>query len=315
MKRINPGTVTLFVCAILFGLVAAYTAKRYLEPKPVAEKTVPVLSAKINLPHGARLRHEDMELLKKPADQVPPGAMSSPARAYLRVLKSTIMAGQPITEEAMYPVGQMPTLEEQVPAGMRAVTFPVDRNNALAGMLMPSTNVDVALTVKGDKSDLQGLKTLTILRRVKVLATSHHFFKAEQKVNDGIHSVTVAVTPEQANKLILSQKYGTLSVTLHGPEDTETVSVVDAGADTDEVTPMSLLGLKTPPPPQPVKPEPVTKTQVWRGTSMTELTFKENQIQDEKVITAPVTAHAEPVVPAAQPNAYVKVSETKREGK
>ena len=37
MKRISPGTITLAVFAILFGLVAAYGAKQYLTPKPRAE--------------------------------------------------------------------------------------------------------------------------------------------------------------------------------------------------------------------------------------------------------------------------------------
>src|SRR3954447_10206040 len=108
MRRIRPGTVTVAMLAILFGLVAAYTARRYMEPPPAApERTVPVVMAKINLPTYARLRESDLEVVKVAPEHVPAGAINTIQRALFRVVKDTTMSGQPLLEAALYPVGQM----------------------------------------------------------------------------------------------------------------------------------------------------------------------------------------------------------------
>ena len=296
MKRISPGTITLAVCAILFGLVAAYAAKQYLAPKAKEDKGVPVLVAKFNLPRNSRIQEQYLEIVKKPADQVPPGALNGSARVLQRVNKEAILSGQPIVEEMLFPVGYAPSLAEQIPPGMRAVTFAVDPNNALGGVVSLQSVVDIALTVKGEQPELHGITTKTILHAIKVLATSEGLFKAEDHPNPSIKNVTVAVTPEQANKLILAQRYGTLSVTLCSATDAEFVS--DVPNRGDEVNPLTLLGLK---PIEPKKPEAVVKTQVWRGSQMTELTFKDDRVQEEKTVT--VASHVEepasPVVPAS----------------
>ena len=296
MKRISPGIVTLAVCAVLFGLVAAYAAKQYLTPKPKEDKSVPVVVAKFNMPKNSRIQEQYVEIVRKPADQVPPGALNGTARVLQRINKEAILSGQPIMEDMLFPVGYAPSLSEQIPAGMRAVTFAVDQNNALGGVVSLQSVVDVSLTVKGEQPELRGITTKTILRAIKVLATSEGLFKSEDHPNPAIKNVTVAVTPEQANKLILAQRYGTLSITLCSATDAEFVSTdINSG---DAVNPYTLLGLK---PIEPKKPEPVTKTQVWRGSTMTEFTFKDDRVQDEKTITTTVQVEepATSVVPAS----------------
>ncbi len=298
MKRLGPGAVTLAVCAILFGLVAAYAAKQYLTPKPKEDKTVPMLVAKFNLPQNSRITEDAVEIVRKPADQIPPNALATNARALMRVNKDAILAGQPILEAGLFPVGYSPSLSEQLPPGMRAVTFAIDPNNALAGVLMPQAVVDVALTVKGEQPELHGITTKTIMKAVKVLATSDGLFKVEERVNPALRSVTIAASPEQANKIILAQRYGTLSVVLRNANDVDTVPV--STADNDTVNPEILLGLK------PIEPKPaerVIKVQAWRGGNMTEMTFKDDRVQDEKIVTTAQTPAVEPVVPVAS-NGY-----------
>ncbi|HZZ74133.1 MAG TPA: Flp pilus assembly protein CpaB [Pirellulales bacterium] len=291
MKRVGPGTITLAVCAILFGLVAAYAAKQYLTPKVREDRGVPVLVAKFNLPQNSRLVEQSLEVVKKSPEQVPPGAMNSSARALMRVNKVAILAGQPITEDQLFGVGYSPTLSQQIPPGMRAVTFAVDQTNALGGILGPQAIVDVSLTVKGEQPELHGMTTKTILYGVKVLATSEGLYKVEERPNPSLKNVTVAVSPEQANKLILAQRFGTLSVTLRGADDS-VVAAENRGGD--EVNPQILLGLK---PIEPKPPEALTKTQVWRGASMTELTFKDNRVQEEKPISVAGSPLVEPLAP------------------
>jgi pilus assembly protein CpaB len=273
VKRISPSTVTVGMLAILFGLVAAYGARRLFEPAPPVDPRVEVVVPRINLPKYARIREQDVELVKLDPSAVPAGAVHSRQLALYRTVRETLLAGQPITEAALYGVGETPTLAEQLPAGYRAVTIAVDRINALGGLLLPESYVDIALTVNSTHPDLQGIATKTILRHVKVLATSQQRFKSEERMEPEFRSVTVAVTPEDANKLILAQQHGTLSVTLRGEHDDEV-----AANDGDLANVYSLLGI------DPIR-RPQHKAEVWRGSTMQEVTFGAARIREAERAT------------------------------
>jgi Flp pilus assembly protein CpaB len=170
-------------------------------------------------------------------------------------------------------VGKVPTLADQLEPGYRAVTVAVDPNNALDGVLVPEAVVDLSLTVRGEHPEVGGMSTLTLLRRVKILATNRDRYQTEERLNQGIRSVTVAVTPEQANKLILAQKFGTLSVTLRGALEDEQLAQAE-DADVDMVNPAEILGLT------PVKPRRQKKAQIYRGDVMTEVVFDDDRISE-----------------------------------
>jgi len=233
MKRISPATVTIGVVAILVGLVAAYVVRHYNDAEPQAA-----------------------------AEQT-----------VSRLVRDTIMAGQPLFEKDLYGVGEVPMLADQLPPGYRAVTLQVDANSALNGMIQPEAFVDVILTVKGDHPDLGGLATLTLLRRVKVLATSQARFRRSEDRPGELQNITVSVLPRQANKLILAQRYGTLSVTLRSSQEDE---LAEAEDNYDLVNTNELFGLPLIP-----QPEPTGKTaQIWRGGRMQEITFFESEIAE-----------------------------------
>lgn len=154
MKRISPGTVTVGVFAILFGLVAACVVRHYLDGPAVrspARQTAAVVTAKVNLPKYSRIREQGLEVTQVPIKELPEGAVQNISRALFRLVKGTIMAGQPILEEKLYGVGEVPLLSDQLPPGYRAVTLQVDANSALNGMIQPESHVDVTLTVKGER--------------------------------------------------------------------------------------------------------------------------------------------------------------------
>lgn len=297
MKRISPGTVTVGVIAILFGLVAAYAARRYFEQTaPAAQAPRPAMATivvpKVNLPKYVRIRDQDVDLIEVPKENVPEGAVQLKSRVLFRLVKTTIMAGQPILEEQLYGVGEVPLLSDQLPPGHRAVTLSVDASAALNGMIQPESYVDVTLTANSDRPEFNGLATLTLLRNIEVLATSLSRFPASEDRPGDLRNITVAVTPEQANKLILAQRYGTLSVTLRSSAEGEPVGgemIADADSqEIDLVNTLDLLGLGPLPAPQPeVVPAPATKTvQIWRGTSVEEVTFDATALQEAENVTA-----------------------------
>ena len=295
MKRVTPASVTFVVFTVLIGLAAAY-AVRHLNRAPEQARTAAprakkaaIVVAKINLPPYARVIEDYIDTVEVPADKVPEGALTIKSRALYRLVRSTVMAGRPIREDDLYAVGELPLLSERLPAGHKAVTLAVDAKAALNGMIQPESLVDITLTVKNDHPEIGGLATLTLLRHVRVLATSRNRFPASEDRPGDLRNITVAVSSEDANKLILAQQYGTLSVVLCGHEDgmgldSTPVIPASASAGTDDLVPQpdpvtsdpsgrdmvninTLLGLR----PVEVQPQekPLPKTaQIWRGNSV-----------------------------------------------
>lgn len=290
MKRISPGTVTVGVIAVLFGLVAAYVARHCLGGPAVERRqaqTATLIVPKVNLAKYSRIREEDLETTQVAIDKVPEGAVRIGSRALFRLVKNTIMAGQPILEEDLYGVGEVPLLADQLPPGYRTVTLQVDANSALNGMIQPESHVDITLTVRDEQPELGGLATLTLLRGVKVLATSQARFPRSEDRPANLRNITVAVSPKQANKLILAQRYGTLSITLRSSLEDDLLADAGAEDDRDLVNPNDLLGLVV----QSI-PEPVTKTaQIWRGGKMQQLTFEVSEIEESLDATAVAEGH------------------------
>jgi len=293
MKRISPGTVTVGVLAILIGLVAAYGARRYFAVTPLAQvqarpKTATVVVPRVNLPKYARIREQDVDLVTIPVKNVPEGAVRLKSRVLFRLGKGTVMAGNPVLGTTFFGGGNGPMMADRLPPGYRAVTLSVDANSALNGMIQPDSVVDITLTATSERPEVGGLATLTLLRGVQVLATSRSHFPAQEDRPGDLRNITVAVTPEQANKLILAQRYGTLSCTLRGSVEGDMVA---DGGENNLVNPLDLLGLP-PIAPLPFLPQPVQKTaQIWRGGSMTEVTFDSVAIQEAMNATAVSEGH------------------------
>ncbi|MEZ6069709.1 MAG: Flp pilus assembly protein CpaB [Pirellulales bacterium] len=297
MKRISPATVTVGVFAILFGLVAAYATKRYFAaPEPVPPPTESFVVARINLPQYARIREQDVEVIQVPLGRAPEGALRMRNNAVFRLTRDSIRAGEPIFEADLYEIGKSPTLADQIPPGLRAVTVSVDREAAVDGLILPDSHVDVSLTVHGDHPELNGVATLTLMRNVLVLATNQNRYPGEERMYRSLRTVTLAVTPEQSNRLILAERYGSLSVSLRSSVDD---ALAAGDVDDNLVNPSDLLNLS------PI--EPVAQVQktvhIWRGTQMQELTFLEDRIQESYDTTAAIERR-QSGVPAVVPTGF-----------
>lgn len=119
--------------------------------------------------------------------------------------------------------------------GMRAIAIEVRVVGTAGGFVLPNDHVDVLLTRQLPKpvnSQVQGnlFSTETILSNIKVLAVDQQI--TDQKGEASVvvrNTVTLEVTPRQAEQIALSQQVGTLSLTLRPIRDAQ----VDKGAPDD----------------------------------------------------------------------------------
>jgi Flp pilus assembly protein CpaB len=178
---------------------------------------------------------------------------------------------------------------------MKAVTISVNESAALAGVLLPESLVDVALTANGNHPDFPGVVTVTLVRNVRVLSTSQQRHRYSENSPRPLRNITLAVTSEQANKLILAQQYGQLNVALRSGHDSAVAAAGNSVSSNsvDRVSPRELLGLPAPRPGS----GPI-KAQIWRGTTMSETVFQPELVDEAEQATVAVE-NARPTVPTS----------------
>jgi pilus assembly protein CpaB len=131
--------------------------------------------------------------------------------------------------------------------GKRAMTIQTDAQSSLSGMLAPGNHVDVIVTIRPDDRSLgASWVTETILEDVKVLAVGDSLVSrsttAESKKKSRRRekpSVTLQVTPSEAEKLALASSKGDLHLVLRSEVDDYVAD--DDGSVLDTNT---LLGMK-----------------------------------------------------------------------
>jgi pilus assembly protein CpaB len=105
---------------------------------------------------------------------------------------------------------------------MRAISIRVDDVVGVSGFVLPGDRVDILLT-RRVTTGTDALQTQTLLQNIKIVGIDQ---SADQAADKPVvaHTATVEVTPEQAQKLILAQQAGSLSLALRSVESTDNVT-------------------------------------------------------------------------------------------
>ena len=104
-----------------------------------------------------------------------------------------------------------------IPRGMRALSINISDGSAVSGFLNPGNYVDVLVTIDGD--DAREAETRTLLQAVTVLAVNNRMGSSVENIERMRPSVTVAVTPDQAEKLAHAVAQGEVTLTLRNDID------------------------------------------------------------------------------------------------
>ena len=246
----NQRALIVMTIAILFGLAAVVFASRWLLNQPAgASGRILVAGADISL--GQRLAPEMFKLAEWPADSVPRGAFTDPQKLAGRVLKTNLLAGEPVSEAKLAPVGTLGGLSALIAEGKRAITVRVNDVIGVAGFALPGNYVDIIVSTQKDAANGSNQHeeniSKIVLERILVLAVAQEVNRDETKPKV-VNAVTLEVTPEQAEKLDLARSVGTLSLALRNQVD-------PAASSTQGATKLTLLPKDAPQPaPQQAKP-------------------------------------------------------------
>lgn len=221
----RPKSLLLLTLALGCGLVASIGISQVLDRKggqgPTGPEMEPIYVAKADINLGDKITAELLNLEDWPKDKIPPGSIRELDHLVGRHPRTKVYQGEPILEAKLVSSDARDNPAEQVPPGFRVVSVRVDASTGGAGLLRPGDRVDVQLFVKKSSRTGVGLtKTKTILREVRVFAVDQ-YFRREKEDDEAspARTVSLVVTPEQADRLTLATKLGEINLIIRNPDD------------------------------------------------------------------------------------------------
>lgn len=249
-------SIFLLIGALALGLLAVVVARFYLTsaPPPLAATAAPpppslakAVVAAAPIAFGAKIDPAQLKLVDFPVAAVPQGSFATVEAAVGpgdRVAQRGIAANEVILASAVSGAGTRLSTSGLIGPDKRAVTVKIGDVAGVAGLIVPGDRVDVMVTrpTTGDKPQMF---TSLLLQNLRVLAIDQDSGAVEKPKVGSTATLEASVT--QAQKLILAQTVGTVSLMLRG--------VTDLAQERATTLPLAALGgIAAPrrrPPPRP----------------------------------------------------------------
>ena len=221
-------SLILLSVALACGLIASLgitraLSKRSSAPEGVALEMVPILVAAQDIPMGDPITPEFLRSEPWPKHKIPRGAMTDIQEVLGRRPKTRIYANTPILENQLLGKGDSavdPT--EHIPPGYRVVSVQVDEVIGAGRLIRPGDRVDILVFIQRNLArGIPETVTRTILQDVKVFAVGDQFDlqSVERKQSITARSVSLLVTPRQAEILMLATELGSIRLSLRSHAD------------------------------------------------------------------------------------------------
>lgn len=235
MKR---QTLIALSVAIILGLLAVFLANTYLTGRerqlansPEGMARVAVASMPLN--YGDEVTADKVKFVAYPKTSLPPGTYNTIGtllpEGKRRVALRPIQVNQPLLAADLSGEGQNASIAALLPDGMRATTVRINDVSGVAGFIRPNDTVDILITRRPlgpDGSQRNEDVTDVLLQNVRVIAMGQDAAGGKDKARV-TRSATLEVTPVDAQKLVLGQQLGNLSLVLRKPGDEQNIPRVE----------------------------------------------------------------------------------------
>ena len=149
------------------------------------------------------------------------------------VARRAIEKGEPILKNLLVRSNEGGFMSAVLDAGKRAVSIAVDSTTGNAGFIFPGDRVDLILTHTVNKQNVQTRASETFVEDVRVLAVDQMLDNPENKAVLA-KTVTLEVTPKQAEEINLAKDLGKLSLSLRSLATNKKIANPVATSDPNE---------------------------------------------------------------------------------
>ena len=250
------GNRKAMMAAAILGLLAAYLSWNFIQragQNTSKAGLVPVIVAAQDIPVRTQVTAQMLTVKQVAADARHEKAFTSLEQLNGKVTNLPISSGEQVLSTKFFARKEDSGLAFRIAPGKRAVSVNVNEVISTGGLIVPGDFVDIIALFgntggAGSQSDastdsagmvLQNIEVLAIAQSIQTTAAdptgaaavagnvtgSRPDSRQEAIARPGARTATLAVTPEEAQKLILAEERGKIRLALRGIEDHDAVAV------------------------------------------------------------------------------------------
>lgn len=227
MEAVNKKVIVLSLIMALITAALVYVYIQKATTKPEVVEYINVYVAAKTLPPKHKIANEDIKVVKVTREYLNSKAILNSADIVGKYLQDSVIEGEQILKDRLVDENKL-TLVYKVPEGKRAVSINVNEQIEVGNLIKPGDSVDVIASFEKEEIDEKQTKkeypriTKTILQNIKILAIGQEMYTFDEKGKELPKTVTLAVDPEEAEKLVYASEFAILRLALRGVDDDKT---------------------------------------------------------------------------------------------
>ncbi len=231
----------LIACALVYTMISKQNKPDEVRPK------VKILVATRNINAGEKIQSQDINTIDVSEDSLPAGVVNDRKNIEGFYAREPIIMGEPFRKERLTEADEL-ALSFNIPEDMRAFTVYVNEDTLFSNQLRVGDRVDVIGNFEVEAYEGKNVKTSKIfLQNIEVLAIGSNRIKkntegAGANTTDESQlpkTVTLSVTPVDAEKMAFASNYASYTFALRGNKDDK--NVLTPGTIIDQLVPHLLV--------------------------------------------------------------------------
>ncbi|NLP13769.1 MAG: Flp pilus assembly protein CpaB [Clostridium sp.] len=234
MESVNKRVIIISLVLAIFTTSLVYLYIQKATAKTEVTEYINVYVAATTLPAKHLITEADIKKSRVTREYLSPQAVLNEADIIGKRLKDRVIEGEQILRDRLVDDKDL-TLAFNLPVGKRAMAVNVSEQIAVGYLIKPGDTVDVIANFSGANNEPN--MTKIVIQNVTVLAVGKNMGSAEEKSQELPNTVTLAVTPQDAEKLSFVSEFESIRLILRNIEDEKTVN-------TDGVIKKDMTGIK-----------------------------------------------------------------------
>lgn len=217
--------MTAVLALITTGLVYIYLGQVKAESQESTVEMSEIVVAMVTIPAHVKVTEEMLEIKEIPTEAVHQDTYANISDVVGGITKIELIAGEQVLNGRIAKDNIEAELSYRIPENMRAITVPASEVNGVGGYIVPGDKLDILVSYVPEE---WVQVVYTQLQSIEVLAVGANNSSEESSVPT---SLTLLVTPAQAEVIAYANLSGSFHFTLRNPADATWQDVPSYGTE------------------------------------------------------------------------------------